>query len=331
MTEPIPDYARFYCRVASMASKEQLPKTSNVMFGKSGKSIQLKGLELIDLGGGVRCLIFLQGPAFDTVIFSFSYFEDTKPWVWVTTGLSMMLTSGLIDNISSFFFQKANQFFWHFKFQEVLHTHNEISKFVFCGFSLGGGIAHAVAYLFDTEDWRHPSNEINRSENSSDETDALNEPVVSQCTSREPAIHVYGFGNVRVGNEEYSDWYASRVDEDSFSALLTKHANSTTGNDGENDDTGQLYVDPIGLIPPLSLGFSMIPNTYLIMPGGVYWQPVEGVEHLDELTRGQKETNLSLPTVMYNLVTSQSIFDKLNKDVYNSLHSLLVYFEQLMT
>eukprot|EP01066_Platyproteum_vivax_P006695 Platyproteum_vivax@DN2426_c0_g1_i2.p1 len=289
----VPDRIKFYCRVASLSGKDRLPSSVNVVIGNSETNTRLTGVGMVDLGGGIRCMAFRPHQPESTLIFSFSYFEDTNPVLYLSTGLSLILTSGFIDNINSFFFQKANQFFWHKDFQEIL-SNNVVENYVFCGFSLGGGVAHAIAYLFDTEEWK---------------------PEEQTEPTPKTKIHVYGFGNARVGNEQYREWYFSRVEKDSCSVVV-----------GKREDDG-VWLDPVTTQPPFNEGYCNNPSGYMLTEED--WLPLDHADGLVCFTERQ-ESSLAVWPVLKNLLWSRSIFNSKNKQLYNDLHSVLKYYELLM-
>eukprot|EP00916_Digyalum_oweni_P015068 GHVL01024583.1.p1 GENE.GHVL01024583.1~~GHVL01024583.1.p1 ORF type:complete len:306 (+),score=29.24 GHVL01024583.1:56-973(+) len=273
-----------YCKVASLSGKPSIPDVV-----RAHQSV-FKKIAVVNLGAGLRCYILEMESPTHALVFTFSYFDDLNPLAYMRTGLSMLLTSGLIENISSFFFQRAKDFFWHKNFQEVLRSVN-VSEYIFCGFSLGGGIAHAAAYLLDTEDWDRTNME-----------------------SIQPTISIFTYGCARVGNESFGQWYQSRISMMSRCVILAKE---------EPDSTWGL--DPICLSPPLGEDYCVNPNTVILCQKRWIRLDSDAI-----FNHGQSEHRLSFGSVVWNLVVRQSIFDVSGKKLYKDLHSVLIYYENIL-
>eukprot|EP01053_Blabericola_migrator_P002913 Blabericola_migrator_1__2912@NODE_1838_length_3703_cov_87_005776_g95_i1_p3_GENE_NODE_1838_length_3703_cov_87_005776_g95_i1NODE_1838_length_3703_cov_87_005776_g95_i1_p3_ORF_typecomplete_len239_score1_96Lipase_3/PF01764_25/1e09DUF676/PF05057_14/0_075FSH1/PF03959_13/0_13DUF2974/PF11187_8/0_16Asp2/PF16929_5/0_19_NODE_1838_length_3703_cov_87_005776_g95_i13151031 len=146
-----------------------------------------------------------------------------------------MCSNGDLDSgkhlLGKVYLEKAEDFLWS---PEIIKYIDTVSHgletthrlLTLTGFSLGGAIAHAFAYLL---------RDVRR----------LSLP-----------IRVAGFGCPRIGSPKFNKWFLDNVTADSLNLILY--------DEYITDSTMQIDYDPVCQRPPLMNGFTFHPNCYML-------------------------------------------------------------------
>lgn len=136
----------------------------------------------------------------------------------------------------------------------------EVELITFTGFSLGGSIAHALAFLF---------REV--------------------LYLRSMKFRVIGFGCPRPGSELFSDWFRRELQLDSCNIILhdeemIEEDNATATAGGAKASIHPIY-DPAPLHPPRKNGFDFHPNCFILHRRFGTLRPLGWLEksHIDEI------------------------------------------------
>eukprot|EP01053_Blabericola_migrator_P000311 Blabericola_migrator_1__310@NODE_107_length_14077_cov_92_419629_g95_i0_p5_GENE_NODE_107_length_14077_cov_92_419629_g95_i0NODE_107_length_14077_cov_92_419629_g95_i0_p5_ORF_typecomplete_len393_score14_74Lipase_3/PF01764_25/1_6e09DUF676/PF05057_14/0_24_NODE_107_length_14077_cov_92_419629_g95_i026733851 len=251
---------KLLCRLIGLHSRKDVEVGHEVRLTINGEACLLTVAAIVNIGCNVRCIVLEETisqwsrrclqhlialdpeaggidwkePGGVHTLFAFNWFSPKSISDYISLGLQMC-SNGDLDSgkhlLGKVYLEKAEDFLWS---PEIIKYIDTVSHgletthrlLTLTGFSLGGAIAHAFAYLL---------RDVRR----------LSLP-----------IRVAGFGCPRIGSPKFNKWFLDNVTADSLNLILY--------DEYITDSTMQIDYDPVCQRPPLMNGFTFHPNCYML-------------------------------------------------------------------
>eukprot|EP00919_Chromeraceae_sp_WS-2016_P075723 GHVR01179075.1.p1 GENE.GHVR01179075.1~~GHVR01179075.1.p1 ORF type:complete len:296 (+),score=33.75 GHVR01179075.1:127-1014(+) len=172
------------CRLIGYLTKDTIPHDMYVYSG--GISRNFKLIKEIIIGPSSKCLLLIEKEEDKRTFIVFPYFDPKSILDYMTIGTRILTGQTLLDNRTACFVSFAKQLCSDESFRQHVQSGNEL---VLTGFSMGGGIANAIAYeLIQYENYRG-------------------------------SVTVKAFASPRVGNKLFSEWFNANLNSRSVNVV----------------------------------------------------------------------------------------------------------------
>jgi len=129
------------------------------------------------------------------------------------------------------------------------------------------------------------------------------------------SVKLVAFGSSRPGSAKLAEWFDRKLHPDSMNVILA----------GSAEIPVSIY-DPVSTIPSAKRGFDVHPKVSVLFEGEIYRVSPDELVQMDNL---DDEGDSSSWKILTNFVVHRSPFGRAFRELYEQLHSILKYYENM--